>query len=211
MTDREMTTAIINALQQLHTGREWVCFPELRLGSGYGGKWEQRIDVFAMSCYPSHGLQSIAYEVKSSRSDFLRELKEPEKRRAAMDLSNMFYFAAPAGMIQTEELPLGCGLKEYRDGKVSTVCQATFRDRQSPEWRFVASLCRRIMLAQELPTHTSVPPSYLDGLGLDEINFLARTLADARSQYVATVLTNEQSACVLDRAAALLRESHPRK
>lgn len=211
MTDQEMTDAIVKALQQLHTGREWVCFPELRLGSGYGGKWEQRIDVFAMNCYPSRGLQSIAYEVKASRSDFLRELKEPEKRRAAMDLSNLFYFAAPAGMIRPEDLPPCCGLKEYRDGKLNTACQATFRDRQSPEWRFVASLCRRIMQAQELPAYTSVPPSCLAGLGLNEINFLARTLADAQSQDVSAVLTNDQAAGVLDRVAALLRDGHNRK
>ena len=208
MDDAQVTRDIVAALQALHTGREWVSFPELRLGTGYGGKWEQRIDVFALSCYPSHGLQSVAYEVKVSRSDFLRELKEPEKRRAAMELSNLFYFAAPAGLIQPGELPADCGLVEYQGGKLRTTCKATFRDRDVPPWRFVASLARRIMIAQELPPFVSIPSSDLEGLGTEGINLLVRTLADVQALAVADFLTNEQAAAVLDRAAARLRNGH---
>lgn len=205
MNDKQITDAIVEALQILHTGREWVCFPELRLGTGYGGKWEQRIDLFALSCYPSRGLQSIAYEVKASRSDYLREVKEPEKRRAAMELSNLFYFATPPGLLQSEELPPDCGLVEYRAGRLRTVCKATYRDRHSPEWRFVASLCRRILQAPEMPGYLDLAPVDLDGLTVPERDFLVRTMADARATQAGTGMTKERAAAVLDRVARRLR------
>ncbi len=131
--------------QEYRDTREWVCFQELRLGTGYGGAIEQRIDFWALNCYPSAGMQSLAYEIKVTRSDFKRELADPKKRQAAMEVSNRFYFAAPAGLIPLDEIPAGCGLVEIADGKATTVLQATWRDRlASPPWRFLASVCRRV-------------------------------------------------------------------
>jgi hypothetical protein len=115
---------------------------------------------------------------------------------------------APVGMIRDDELPPGCGLMEYRNVRLHTMCRATFRDRTSPEWRFVASLCRRIMQAQDLPGYVGLSVNDLEGLNMDECNFFARTIADARSQEVAAVMTNEQAASVLDRVSALLRNGN---
>ncbi len=140
---------LLAALKWYHRDtRQWLFIPELRLGTGYGGKWEQRIDAFALNCYPSCGMKSIAYEIKVSHADFLRELKVPEKRCGAMDVSNEFYFVAPPGIIMKEELPHDCGLIEIDDDSFKIVYFAPFRDRPSAQWRFVASLARRIM-AQE--------------------------------------------------------------
>lgn len=137
-------TEVLAILQRRHDARTWAFFPELRLGTGYGSKWEQRIDAWAICYYPSKGLQRIAYEIKVSRGDWLAELKQPQKRAGAMEISNLFYFVAPPGVIREDEVPDGCGLMTVCDGDARKIVEAPYRDCAAPPWRFVASLARRL-------------------------------------------------------------------
>jgi len=50
-------------------------------------------------------MKRVCYEVKTSRGDFLSELKQPLKRRLGMRYSNEFYFVTPAGLVKAEEIP----------------------------------------------------------------------------------------------------------
>jgi hypothetical protein len=50
--------------------------------------------------------------VKTSRVDFLGELKHPLKRRMGMRYSNEFYFVTPARLVEIAEIPAECGLIE---------------------------------------------------------------------------------------------------
>lgn len=67
------------------------------------GEWLFQREVFNIDAYAvrlwrgAHApyYRRVAYEVKVSRSDFLAELKRPEKRGTAVELSNQFYFAMP--------------------------------------------------------------------------------------------------------------------
>jgi len=73
----------------------------------------RRIDFLLMRISrrskPRH--ERIALEVKVTRADFKRDTDE--KRAAWFAVSDRFAYVAPAGMIQPEELPAGCGLMEY--------------------------------------------------------------------------------------------------
>ena len=68
---------------------------ELATGTGYAAGEPNRLDAFFMAETISKGLLRVAYEIKTSRSDFLREIREPRKRRAALRVSNQFYFVTP--------------------------------------------------------------------------------------------------------------------
>lgn len=70
------------------------------------GRW---IDAAVFQMWPSKGLTRSAFEVKISRSDFLHELQNPEKHQWCKDCFHEFWFVAPKGVIQIEELPLGIG------------------------------------------------------------------------------------------------------
>jgi hypothetical protein len=59
-------------------------------------------------------MKRICYEVKTSRADFLSELKRPLKRRIGMRYSNEFYFVIPAALVGIAEIPSECGLVEAR-------------------------------------------------------------------------------------------------
>jgi len=100
-----------------------------------------------MHPYPSKANCRFAYEVKVSRSDFLRDIKQPLKHRAALALSNCFYFVAPEGTIGLHELPIHAGLIEVMPARpmyLSRKVDAPWRDTRPPSWRFVVSLCRSV-------------------------------------------------------------------
>jgi hypothetical protein len=55
-------------------------------------------------------MKRVCYEVKTSRADFLFELKRPLKRRIGMRYSNEFYFVTPAELVTPSEIPPECRL-----------------------------------------------------------------------------------------------------
>lgn len=147
---------MLDALRLLHPVGSWAFFEELRAGTGYrstakGINPEQRFDAWAMSLWPSKNFERVAYEVKVSRADFLRELAAPKKRQQALQLSNYFYFAAPRGLIKPEELPPETGLVEVWPGEsvAHVMVKAPYREGpEFPTWQFMASIARRIQITE---------------------------------------------------------------
>lgn len=112
---------------------EWLFLRELRVGTGRRNSSAQRLDAFALNCFPHLAMKRICYEVKMSRSDYLCELKHPLKRRVGMRYSNEFYFVVPGGMLHLAEIPVECRLLE--------VGTAT-----ADEWNVLVKEARRILL-----------------------------------------------------------------
>jgi len=55
------------------------------------GGYARRADAIAMHCWPSKGLELIGFEIKTSRADWLRELKQPEKAEAIKQFCDRWY------------------------------------------------------------------------------------------------------------------------
>jgi len=137
---------------------EYIFLEEVRVGTGYKGDNEQRIDVWVMQA--TGGNMKLAFEIKTSRSDFRSEIKKPLKRRPGLRLSNKFYFYAPKGIIKPEEVPPECGLLEYdstgtRDNQwshnfvIKETVKAPMRDIFPPTWSFIASVHRNLLREQK--------------------------------------------------------------
>lgn len=122
---------------------EWATFGGLRTLTGYGrpGR-EAYLDGFALNCWPSSGFTRVAYEIKVARGDWLRELRDPGKRRPGLALSNEFWFVAPHGVIQKGEVPEACGFLEADAGGLKTRKAAPHRDVEPLPLEFVASVLR---------------------------------------------------------------------
>ena len=131
---------------QRYAGEEWLCLPELRIGTGYGKDAEQRLDLFVMHLHPSKANVRYAFEIKTSRKDFLHEIRHREKRMWAMRYSNRFYFAMPKGLIGLDELPLDSGLFEYDEEqkRLWLKWEAPQHDTFPPSWKLLASIARHI-------------------------------------------------------------------
>lgn len=145
---------------------EWLFLRELRVGTGRRNGSAQRLDAFALNSLPHTGMKRVCYEVKSSRADFLAELKHPLKRRMGMRYSNEFYFVTPAGLLEVSEIPAECGLIEagfatpaewkllfgrhagffHFDPAARTYCMirvpAPWRDTPGPTWQLMAAMLR---------------------------------------------------------------------
>ena len=85
---------------------------ELRVGTGRQNGGARRLDAFALNTLPHTAMKPVCYEVKTSRGDFLSEIKRPLKRRIGMRYSIEFYFVTPAALVAVAEIPPECGLVE---------------------------------------------------------------------------------------------------
>lgn len=145
---------VLKVIRRRHSTHRWCVIEEMRLGSGFGTH-ERRIDLWALDCAPSRGNPAIAYEVKVSRSDFLKDLQSMVKQRGARMYSNEFWYAAPKGLIRPDEIPVWAGLleidPEQMDAEWYTGTQtipAPHREKARPSWPFIVSLIRRGQAAE---------------------------------------------------------------
>lgn len=103
---------------------------------------ERRVDLFVMDCWK--GINKFVFEIKITRSDFINEMKKPDKREFGLSISNFFYFATPEGLINKDEIPIEAGLIEVsEDGSVEIVIDAPFRETLPPTWMLVKQIVRR--------------------------------------------------------------------
>jgi hypothetical protein len=145
---------------------EWLFLRELRVGTGRHNNGAQRLDAFALNTLPHMAMKRVCYEVKTSRADFLSELKRPLKRRIGMRYSNEFYFVTTSGLVDVAEIPPECGLVEAGyatfaewkgligrhagffnyDPEAHAYCMITipapWRDTPGPTWQLVAAMLR---------------------------------------------------------------------
>lgn len=148
----------------------WAFFDEFMPGIGmaqFGAG--TRLDGWAMNVWPSNGYKTIAYEIKVSRSDFLRDIKDPGKRAWALTFTDEFYYVAPRHLISAKELPDDCGLIEvskvtvkgsYRIGDDQFNVRATKKPENKrvwarrrdpnyqPTWDLLAAVARRSCRAE---------------------------------------------------------------
>ena len=66
-----------------------------------------------------------AFEVKHSRSDFLSDIKNENKRKSYLEIADKLYYVCPENLIKKEEMPEGCGLiYQMKNGKFKIVKSA---------------------------------------------------------------------------------------
>jgi hypothetical protein len=139
------TESVLARLRERYPWPEYVFFDELRLGTGWELNSAQAIDAWVLNTYPSQAFTSIALEIKVSRGDFLKELKHPEKRQAALQLSSLFYFVTPEHMVGPAEMPEEVGLLWVGEKRIHEA-KKPVRRYPVPSWGFMASVCRRVAL-----------------------------------------------------------------
>lgn len=146
------TEDIVRSLRGRHPSfqGQWACVVEF-----------QRIDFLAVGTWPSTKFVVHGYEMKASRSDWLRELKDPGKSAEGMAKVDHWWVAAPAGVVQDGELPDGWGHLEVAEQTSRIVVPAPrlrvslpkkrVGDALNPEWgerAAFAGMARRVAYAE---------------------------------------------------------------
>ena len=128
---------LIRALEKRHPFPEWILCPEVMIDGALGIRY---IDMLAVSIR-----WTVAYEFKVTRSDFLKELSDPNKRREATEVASQFSFCAPAGIIKISELPPFAGLVEvFHNGNYNITREGAGNRRPPPDWNLVVRMLRSV-------------------------------------------------------------------
>jgi len=101
---------MIERLRVRYSAPEWVTLTEVQPECGYMNK-PRRTDMLAISTFPSRGLRMAGFELKSSRADVLKELREPEKALAMQRFCHLWYLViGRSDLCGLDELPANWGL-----------------------------------------------------------------------------------------------------
>lgn len=116
MTAQPTTTAPVTAdalvrlLRARHPSPAWAFFPEFRESTGHDVR---TLDALAVGLFPSAGLEVHGFEVKVSRGDLLREIKDPAKSDAIGRFCNRFWLVVPDASVVAgieHEMPATWGI-----------------------------------------------------------------------------------------------------
>lgn len=143
-----MRTADVKAIL-----RERFCAPEWALmfevGDATGTNQRRWADAVAMNMWPSRGLEIHGFEIKVSRGDWIRELKDPAKSESIQRYCNRWWIVAPEGLVRHEELPPTWGLYEAKGGKLKQTVAAPELEAVDVTRSFVAAMLRRASEADQ--------------------------------------------------------------
>lgn len=139
--DKEKHTeaSITAMLASKYSGSDWAFCSKVPNGTGM--QKDRTADGLAMSLWPSKGLHLHGFEIKVSRSDWLKEIQDVSKAAAFSRYCHYWWVVAPKGIVKLEEMPGDWGLieagKSLRNKKA-----ATLRDPENPDHALLAGIFR---------------------------------------------------------------------
>lgn len=191
-----MTVTACEIVQRLRaryaTERGWLTFAELqRQGEATGPgarRTTRQIDFVAVNRWESRRGQVVAVEVKVDRADFAREVETPEKRAAWEDVASEFWFATPAGLVQPDEVPEGCGLLEVWGQKLRARKRAQARKTAGADPPLLRAIVRRLAGDVEQAEREREAFAEFRGrsLSFDDLELMARRIAERRHESAVT-------------------------
>lgn len=143
VTERNVLDALVRRYGQRYgNGYRWAYAEHVRSGPGFAdGK--RIADAIAFDCWESSGLEIHGHEVKVSRSDWLSELRHPEKAEAFRPYMDRWWLVVPDVGIVRDDLPAGWGLMlALPDGTTRVVKRAPKNDALPMPKGMVAALMR---------------------------------------------------------------------
>ena len=143
---------------------EWVLIREARCAAGFDGN-ARSCDLIAINTWSSRGLALVGHEIKVSRNDWLKELKQPEKAHTFTRHCDTWWIVVPApwnAIVHADELPKGWGIMEVSGRGVKAIIQATTNP-------------------NPIPVPWTMTVAWLAGLDRGQKRDIAQQLAAARS------------------------------
>ncbi len=158
------------------------CAPEyatfFEVGDATGGRHSRWADAVSMGIWPSRGLDLSGFEVKVSRSDWLREKADPTKSAPVQRFMDRWWVAvSDEKIVQDGELPPTWGLMVLQGGKLVTKVKAPDLTPEPVTRPFLAALLRR-------STENTVPKSALDAMVAERSKEIETRVSERRDREV---------------------------
>ena len=143
MSSRTIEKDVRQMLGSMYPGRECIMLEEVSNASGFARN--RSIDFVVMNLWPSRGLHLTGFELKQSRNDWLRELKQPAKAESYVHYFDYWYLITTSDtMAQMSEVPETWGWLAVRGNKLVVMKPAPRNPSPTPPDRsFLACLLRR--------------------------------------------------------------------
>lgn len=140
--------SITQLLRQRYSAPEWAFLAQVKNRTGFGGQ-ERYLDGLAMNLYPSRGLEVYGFEIKVSRSDWLHELKQPNKAEHTLCYCDKFWVVTPdeingLSIIRDGELPPTWGWLVVKEDKIRVKVNAPSLTPKPLDRTFVGSILRNM-------------------------------------------------------------------
>ena len=139
----------LERLRTKYQAPEWAFFTHVPCGTGSNAN--RYADGVALNTWPSRGFEIIGFEVKSSRSDFLSEIKNPAKSHEIQKYCDRWYMVTMPDIVREGELPKTWGLMVPHGTGLRIVKEAPELSPEPVTIAFVAALARTINKADILP------------------------------------------------------------
>ncbi|MDO8357255.1 MAG: hypothetical protein Q7U76_12765 [Nitrospirota bacterium] len=106
MTEAE----ILELIKARYAPESYAVLPQVRNGTGFT-RSARTADAMVMGLWPSRGLELEGFEIKTSRADWLREMKAPQKAEDIFAYCDRWWVAvADRDIVKEGELPKTWGL-----------------------------------------------------------------------------------------------------
>lgn len=141
---------LVGLLRVKYAAPAYALFEQVASGVGFGS--HRNADAIAVAIWPSRGLEILGFECKSSRSDWKRELDNPEKADPIAQFCDRWFIVAGGdGIVKEGELPPTWGLLEANAEGKMLLCrhEAPKLDPKPLSREFVAAILRRAHQGQE--------------------------------------------------------------
>jgi hypothetical protein len=122
---------------------EWALFPQVRDAAGFSAS--RTMDALAVSLWPSRGLEWHGIELKVSRADWVRELRNPAKAEGfCTQCDRWWVVVSDRRIVHNGELPPTWGLLAPHGKGLRAFVEAPLMGARGPLDRsFVAAVMRR--------------------------------------------------------------------
>lgn len=120
---------------------------QVRNGTGYSRRQVRTADAIAMGTWPSRGIYLHGIEIKVSHSDFVAELKNPQKAEDIAQYCHFWWLAVSHPKVAPlNEVPPNWGLLVVNEAgeKLDVIRDATKKEAVTPDHLLLAAIMRKV-------------------------------------------------------------------
>lgn len=178
----KLTAKVELSLRNRYCEPEWLSFFEVTGDTG------RRADCIAINMFSSRGHKVIGFEIKASRQDWLKELKEGYKADFFYRHCDEWYVVeAKRDIVDKRELPPGWGLITLQKDRLFTKVSSTKKDSEVLSRYFYCQMLRKcfernvdknVIYEAEMRAYKKAQVEKMTGYDVKELNEKAKVVDD---------------------------------
>lgn len=186
------TSQVVKLLHKKFPSGQYALFTEVRNAAGFGA--DRSADAICMNLWPSRGLEVWGFEIKVSRADFMKELKDPKKAEAFMKYCDRWYLLLGDEKIaDIAEVPPTWGLMVCKNNTIKTIREAPKLQAEPMSRSFIAAMFKRATASLIHPSTIQERIDAATAKAKSDLDWKTKAAADGYEKLRAQVQEFEQA------------------